>query len=142
MTNLVWALIVVSGAANVSFSSGYPSQALCEDAISIARTGMTVDEKKSSDEAAKVVEDRAEQEFQASHPSRIPTAEDKLNCGKISKTSWIMVGGQSNCVIDTDKNLTIFSRRYLVTTTMSAINDPSREIRYAKCVLVDPEDKK
>lgn len=106
MENFIWALIVVSGTANVSFSTGYPSKALCEDAISIAKTGRTVIEEKSEQEKQKIASLRAKQEWLDANPGK--NDHDYLN-------------------------------RYnsIIISTSSYIP----EIRYAKCVLVDPKDK-
>jgi hypothetical protein len=141
MENMIWALIIVTGAANVNVSTGYPNKAICEDAISIVKTGMTVIEKKSSDEADKVREARLDQEFLAANPPRPTIKQDEGKCGKVNKSGVTYFSGQYSCTIDEDTNTTSFNRNPWVTTTSIGIVDPDRAIKYAKCVLVDSSKK-
>lgn len=139
MENLVWALIIVSGTANVSFSSGYPSKELCEDAVSIAKTGMTVAEKKAADDAQQARRTKAAQEYQEAHPPREPTAEDRKQC--FDNRAGLVLGWGStsdSCSIEKD-GLTHFqaAEGYFGTSTYNQ----AAEIKYAKCVMVNSKEK-
>jgi len=143
MEGMIWALIIVTGTASVNVSTGYPNKALCEDAISIARTGMTVMEKKSADEADRVREARLDQEFAEAHPTRPPTKDDEKKCPHYNKNGGIAImTGSVNCYIDDDDGMIHFTRHsFFSVTSGSNYYDPAREIKYAKCVLVDPKDR-
>jgi hypothetical protein len=142
MEGMIWALIIVTGTANVNISTGYPSKTLCEDAISIAKTGMTVMENKSAEEAEKIREARLDQEFAASHPSRPATADDNAKCSHGTKSSISFGSGNDpTCMVDDDTKTVSFTRHSYFTMGYGSIYDPVREIKYAKCVLVDPKDR-
>lgn len=138
MENLIWALIIVTGAANVNVSTGYPNKALCEDAISIAKTGRTWIEQKSYLEAEKIREDRLEQEFQDAHPSRPATEDDIKKCTMFSGSLSgfrTRLGWDPICFVDVETNITSFIRP---NTAPKIDDDPASKIKFARCVMVTP----
>jgi len=139
MENLIWALIVVSGSANVSLSTGYPSKALCEDAISIARTGMTLAEKKAHDEAERDRRAKELKAYQDAHPARATKPSDKKEC--FDNTSGDRGYGSSAafCVMESDGMTRFYQNNSVWSYSIST--SPDREIKYAKCVMVDTKDK-
>lgn len=139
MENLIWALIVVSGTANVSLSSGYPSKALCEDAMSIARTGMTVEEKKASDDAERAGRARAAQVYQDAHPARATTPADKKTCHDNTSGGSAFGSSSDFCVMEKD-GMTRFYPGAMSSWSVGPYL-PEREIKYAKCVMIVPTDK-
>lgn len=144
MEGMIWALIVVTGAANVNVSTGYPNKTLCEDAASIARTGKTVAEQKAADEAEMARRAKLDREYEEGHPPRQPTKDDEQQCTRYrADGSWaggVLYVGGNDCYISEKDGLTHFSRQSFVTFSNGGY-DAAREIKYAKCVLVDPKDR-
>jgi hypothetical protein len=162
---LVWALIIVTNANTINVSTGYPNEGLCKDAISLAKYGMTVMEKKSADEAEKVKQARMEQEFQEAHPPHPTTADDKCATVIGSDGAGVMVfggdasgGGPSSvhlpCTINKKTGMTTYQRFSPDSYGGGggtgggggyAMISPSyiyeNNIKFAKCVAVNPEDK-
>lgn len=70
-----WILISVTSGGAVHETSSFPSRALCEDALSIAKTGLTVTEKKAADDNTAREGRRLEEAWRSAHPPRPPRNE-------------------------------------------------------------------
>lgn len=63
-----WTLITVTGAGQVNHSRGYETLFMCEQAKSLALTGMTIEQNKAADEAHA----KARADWEDAHPWREP----------------------------------------------------------------------
>lgn len=139
MENMIWALIVVTGAGSVSFSSNYPNKAICEDAISMARTGMTVEERKASDARSKQARQEGIRKYQEAHPTRPTKAEDEKNCFDGRTGSGFGFGSSgSYCIMERDGQTRFYPMNV---ATFNTTYNATSEVKYAKCVMV-PKDEK
>lgn len=142
-SSMIWALILVSGSMNVSFSSGYPSEKVCKDALNVARTGKTVQEQKDDEEKARLAKAVADGKWRLEHPLRKPTAEDEKICSK-AKDGYLTVSGSSGsamrCVIE-DDGLVHEYPAYWTTSGSISMSGSGDSVRWAKCVIVNPDDK-
>lgn len=131
MENLVWALIVVSYTANVSFSTGYPTEAICQDAMSIARTGYTVAEKAATDRRDSEAAKKRVAEYQEKNPARSTQPGDEKKCfdGRTFPNSFGSSG--SYCAMENDG-----MTRFYPTSLSVFSGGSSSEIKFAKCVQV------
>lgn len=129
MENILWALIVVSTSANVSFTSGYTSKAMCEDAASITQTGETVAEKEARQKREQERTAEKVRKYEEAHPPRPSTEEDVKKCSIPS--GWIRAPG-AYCTVEKD-GMTHFSLQdfYRIHTQMEI------KIAYIKCVMVE-----
>ena len=134
MENLVWALIVVSSTANVSFSTGYPTEGACKDALSIARTGRTVAEEEEAARRADKAREQRLAEYQARNPPRPSTPQDEKRCYGLEFLG--MDSSAPFCVRGSDGQTRFFGPS--LGLTMS-VGGPT--ITYARCVQV-PRDSK
>lgn len=161
---LIWALIIVTNANAVNVSTGYTTEGLCKDAISIAKYGLTVMEKKSADEAYRVQQTRLKQEFEAAHPPHPTTDKDRATCAIVDNGDGS--GGSAGAMtvygdVQIDYSCTINKNTGMTTyqwstpgsfggggggtgggyTVGSSNHDYENNIKFAKCVAVNPEDK-
>ena len=143
----IWTLITVTNAGNVHQESGFQSKALCEDAISIAKTGLTVSEVTDRDNRAKEEARRKREEWSATHPARQPiSAKEKedINSRRTSDGTCTPIMDVSSHISITKDCLIQENDHTLPYGLSSAVVYPgnqNNEIKYARCVLTVPEAK-
>lgn len=79
----MWSLITVTNGGSVNISAGYPTKSLCEEAKSIALTGMTIEQNNEAD----AVYEKAQADWEASHPWREPKNKSEAALSKFIGSS-------------------------------------------------------
>jgi hypothetical protein len=130
----IYILITVTYGGKVWVSPGFSSLRACEEAKSIAETGVTIEENQKNRATLERIQSEEKRKFEAEHPPRSPTDEDRKNCrtGDLAK---YMVIPFEHCTIEND-GLTHFykdcdecSVGYVRTAD---------DLKYAKCALEPP----
>lgn len=95
----LWVLLTITGGGNTSTAT-LPTREACEDAASIALTGMTVAEKKKADADYAAAEKKRRDDWYAAHPPREPKTDDERKAVKeeaeLRKKGFVS-GGWSTC---------------------------------------------
>lgn len=134
---LTYTLITVTYGGSVAHSGGYDTLHMCEEARSLATTGMTIEAKKASDDAYKVARDKEYAEWRATHPSREPKNDSERSLVKSGIISWGgSAGGGHTCddgKICDDPNMDGYFLGW------GKVNEPG-DTKVAECVIV-PDQK-
>ena len=91
---MVYTLITVTYGGEVNHSRGYETLHMCQQAKSLALTGMTIEQNKAADVEYEQRVAKNEAEWRAAHPPRKPVTEDdfrmvehaKDGCGMLAST--------------------------------------------------------
>ena len=135
--SVLYALVIVTQAGMVSFTPGFPTEALCLDALSVAKTGYTVAEQTAqrAQQERQLEEDAAK--WRATHPPRLPKDDrERAVVGDFKKDGhWSCTFLEDNrpCLEPTREGLVIehrIMRSYRWQTT-------SDNIKFARC-LIEP----
>jgi len=128
-----WVLITVTTGGVIHQESGFTNEAICEDAVSIARYGQTVAEYKEAQRRADEARKLRDEKWRAAHPPREPkTKEEK----EIVKRTYGWGGNGSICGHSKD-GLIYDDECLLGSYTMGSYITSDNAIKFARC-LPDP----
>ena len=145
----VWVLITVTNAGAIHQESGFRNQALCEDAISIAKYGKTVAEHTEDQREAAAAWKQRKDEWRVKHPPREPKtdAERELIKKGDCSTYWLLdcVGtdwGSLGGVCSHTENGLIYEDDCASDnrSTIFFSGNNGNEIKFARC-LPDPSGR-
>ncbi len=96
-----YTLITVTNAGEVKHSRGFETLEMCEQAKSIALTGMTIEENKAADEAYAKRQREKEAKWRAAHPPRVPTDEERARwAGTLFQTGHYCTIGEDGLLYE------------------------------------------
>lgn len=149
----MWTLITVTNGGDVSHSTGYLSKELCEQAKSVALTGMTIEQNKAADEAYEKSVKEAADRWREAHPPRKPSTPADFKIIEWHKNGSRTLGatdGFSNYDAATGMMLDYPNSRGATSSAYSPNDGESvayvrgtfvtkhkTDIKYAECVLTD-----
>jgi hypothetical protein len=142
---IAYILITVTYGAEVHHSNGFESLDLCEQAKSLALTGMTIEQNKAADEAYA----KARKDWEDAHPWRDPQNDWEREMAKVKMYGAVSNGGPISWAFNGEGKI-----RDMMSASASPTYDPSRgegmdfirgawapknksSVKHAECVI-DP----
>lgn len=149
-------LITVTHGGQVFHSEGFPNQRACDEAKSIALTGMTIEQNAAEDAAyVKMEKDRADS-WREAHPPRQPTTPADRQIIEDAKNGIVHGGstrpystvGKDGFIYDWPGSGSLWSPSYNPSQGETVVMERGgwvlkhrEDIKYAECVIIPPPAK-